>query len=140
MYQIGKGGFLMEKFRKYLFLWAVGGSLYYGIELLYRGFSHWSMFILGGICFLFYGFLGEETQWHCPVWKQLLACMIFITSCEFISGIILNKWLHLGVWDYSSEPFNLLGQVCLPYALIFGVLSLFGIRIYHFLDQSLFTS
>ena len=35
---------------KYLFLFDVGGLLYILIELAWRGWSHWTMFILGGIC------------------------------------------------------------------------------------------
>ena len=43
----------MKKWSENLFLWALGGSLYYGFEVFFRGFSHWSMFVLGGICLLF---------------------------------------------------------------------------------------
>ena len=37
---------------KYLFLFAFGGVVYNVIELLYRGHTHWTMFILGGLCFV----------------------------------------------------------------------------------------
>ena len=96
------------------------------------------MFILGGICFLFCGFQGVDTDWKEPLWRQVLYCMIFISSCEFMSGLLLNKWLRLNVWDYSAEPLNLLGQICLPYALMFGGLSLLGILLYGFLDSYLY--
>ncbi len=43
-----------KKISEYLFLWAAGGCLYYNFELFFRGFSHWSMFVLGGICFVFF--------------------------------------------------------------------------------------
>ena len=45
----------MKKISEYSFLWAVGGCLYYGFEILFRGFSHWTMFVLGGICLMFFG-------------------------------------------------------------------------------------
>ena len=41
------------------FLFLIGGALYYVIEILWRGYSHWSMFILGGICFVIMGLLNE---------------------------------------------------------------------------------
>ena len=57
---------------------------------------------------------------------QIIRCMIFVTSCEFITGIIVNKWLNLNVWDYSNVPFQLFGQICLPFMALFG----FSIGIY----------
>ena len=32
-------------------------------------------------------------------------------------------WLKLDIWDYSRIPFNLYGQICLPYAAVWFVLS-----------------
>ena len=45
----------MKRLKEYTGLWALGGMLYYGIEVIFRGFSHWSMFVLGGICMMFCG-------------------------------------------------------------------------------------
>lgn len=128
----------MEKIGKYLFLWGTGGTIYYTIEIIYRGMSHWSMFILGGICFLFCGFQGSATGWSLPLWRQVLCCMVFISSGEFITGILVNKVFRWEVWDYSSVPFNLFGQICLPYALMFGGLSIVGILLYNFLNRQLY--
>jgi uncharacterized membrane protein len=50
-----------------------------------------------------------------------------ITAVEFVSGLILNLWLNLGVWDYSHMPLNLFGQICLPYAGLWFALSAVGI-------------
>ena len=38
----------MKRLSEYLFLLVVGGTLYYGFEMIFRGFSHWTMFLLGG--------------------------------------------------------------------------------------------
>lgn len=118
---------LMKKLSEYLFLWALGGTLYYSIELMFRGFSHWSMFLLGGICLLFFWLQGSKTEWSDPMWVQIIRCTIFVVSCEFITGIIVNKWLGWGVWDYSEEPFHLFGQICLPFAVIFSGFAVIGI-------------
>lgn len=117
----------MKKLSEYLFLWAVGGCLYYSFEIIFRGFSHWTMFVLGGICLQFFTFQGRIVQWEDPLWRQILRCIIFVTSMEFITGIIVNKWLHLAVWDYSRMPFQLFGQICLPFMVIFSGLCALGI-------------
>ena len=43
----------MKRISEYLFFWTLGGCIYYSIEMVFRGFSHWSMFVLGGFCMLF---------------------------------------------------------------------------------------
>ena len=117
----------MKRLSEYLFLWAVGGSIYYGFELLFRGFSHWSMFVLGGICFVFFAVQGRMVLWQDPLWLQLARCMVFVTSMEVITGIIVNKWLLLNVWDYSRLPLQLFGQICVPFIIIFSGLAAVGI-------------
>lgn len=128
----------MKRISKYLFLWAVGGVLYYSFEILFRGFSHWSMFILGGICFLFFYMQGHLLGWEEPLWKQTIRNILFITSLEFITGIIVNKWLGLSVWDYSDLPMHLFGQICIPFMIIFSGLSVLGIFVSCYLGYFLF--
>ena len=117
----------MKKVSKFLLFIAIGGVIYYFIELLYRGYSHWSMFLLGGICFLFMYWQGSVTKWKDPIWIQMARSTVFIAACEFITGIIVNKWLNWSVWDYSDQPFQIFGQVCLPFTATFSILSLVGI-------------
>ena len=117
----------MKKLSEYLFLWAVGGCIYYGAEHLFRGFSHWTMFVLGGICLVFFAVQGRLVHWEDPLWRQVLRCLLFVISMEFITGIILNKWLRLEIWDYSRLPFQLFGQICLPFAIIFSGFCAVGI-------------
>ncbi len=116
-----------KRISQYLFMGTVGGVIYYTIECIFRGFSHWSMFILGGVCFSFFCLQGKETSWAEPLWIQILRCTIFVVACEFITGIIVNKWMEWGVWDYSDQPFQVLGQICLPFAVIFSGLCALGI-------------
>lgn len=119
----------LRKLSEYLFLWVVGGAVYYGVELFFRGFSHWSMFILGGICLMFFWWQASTLHWKDPLWKQIIRCTIFVVSCEFITGIIVNKWLNWAVWDYSDQPFHLFGQICLPFAVIFSGFCAVGILV-----------
>ena len=116
-----------KKLLEYGFLWILGGTIYYSLEWLFRGFSHWTMFVLGGICMMFFAFQGRAVAWREALWKQILRCTVFVVACEFITGLIVNKYFHWSVWDYSDQPFHLFGQICLPFALIFSLLCLGGI-------------
>ena len=117
----------MKKLSEYLFLGTLGGALYYGFEIIFRGFSHRTMFLLGGLCLVFFNVQGRMVRWEDPLWRQILRCSIFVTSMEFITGIIVNKWLQLGVWDYSGLPFQIFGQISLQFAVIFSGLCAVGI-------------
>lgn len=117
----------VKRLSEYLFLGASGGSVYYMFEMMFRGFSHWSMFLLGGICLIFFAQQGIWTHWKAPLWKQVLWCSAFVTAGEFITGIVVNKIMGWNVWDYTDQPFQLMGQICLPFAVIFSGLCAGGI-------------
>ena len=114
-----------------LILFLIGGAAYCGIEILFRGYTHWSMYILGGLCFVIIGLINELLTWKIPLISQMFISSIVITVLEFITGCIVNLWLGIGVWDYSDQPYNLLGQICLLFTNLWFLLSLIGI----FLDD-----
>lgn len=113
--------------RKYLVLMATGGLLYVALELIWRGRSHWTMFLLGGICFVALGLINEVLPWDMPMWKQILIGVAIVTALEFITGCIVNLWLGWNIWDYSGLSGNILGQICLQYCLLWLPVSLAGI-------------
>lgn len=117
----------MKTFAKYIFLFLIGGMAYYLLEILWRGRSHWTMIFVGGICFLLCGLLNEVFTWEMPLWMQMLICSISITGVEFVAGCVLNLWLHLGIWNYENMPCNVLGQVCLPFTILWFFVSLIAI-------------
>ena len=119
----------MKALCKNLFLFIMGGILYYLIEIIWRGYSHFSMFLVGGLCFVLIGKINEYISWETPVYIQSILGSIIITTIEFISGCILNIWLRLDVWDYSNIPFNLLGQICLPFGILWVFISFTAILI-----------
>ena len=108
---------------KYLILFIIGGSGYYGLEYMWRGFSDWTMFVTSGVCYLIIGGINEFLTYEMPLWKQCLIGSVVITIFEFIVGCIVNLWLGWNVWDYSETPFNILGQICLPFSLLWFVIS-----------------
>ena len=103
---------------KHSILFTIGGVLYYFLEFLYRGHSAWQMVLVGGFCFVLIGLINEFYTWTIPLWLQGLISAVVVTSVEYISGLILNIWLKLNIWDYSNLPFNLQGQICLYYAIL----------------------
>lgn len=108
---------------KLFILFLAGGAAYYLIEVLYRGHSYPSMFVLGGICFVLCGEINERCRRNMSMLKQQLISMLIITVLEFIFGVVLNLWLGLNIWDYSALPFNLMGQICLPFMVVWFFLS-----------------
>ena len=108
---------------KYLFLFGIGGGVYILIELLYRGYSHWTMLILGGLSFVLVGILNEFFSWKMPIELQMLIGGGTITLLELVMGIIVNIKLHWNIWDYSDMPINFKGQVCLTFSLMWILLS-----------------
>lgn len=121
------GGDYSLRFVKGLFLFVLGGSLYTACELIFRGHSHWSMFLLGAVCFCFAGSINENIRQEIPLWKQVIIGTGFTMVMEFITGCIVNLWLGWNVWDYSNIPFNIMGQVCLPFSIMFSILILAAI-------------
>ena len=89
-----------NRFLKYTFLFLTGGFAYGAIEILTRGYSHISMLIAGGICFVLIGLLNEVYSWDMSLLSQMVISAGIITTVEFTVGIIVNVWLKLGVWDY----------------------------------------
>lgn len=112
---------------KHFVLFDVGGLLYIVIELVWRGWSHWTMFILGGICFISLGLINEVIPWEMALWKQILIGACVITVLEFITGCIVNLWLGWDVWDYSHMPGNVLGQISPQFFVLWMLLSVVGI-------------
>ena len=116
-----------SKIKKYEFLFFVGATIYVVIEKLYRGYSHWTMFLLGGICFIALGLINEVIPWDMPLLLQMLVGGVIITILEFITGCVVNLWLGWNVWNYSELPFNLWGQISLFSSIVWVGLSLVGI-------------
>lgn len=104
-------------------IFAIGSVTYSLIEILWRGYTHWTMMITGGICFLVLFRVFSRIA-HAKLWKKCAVGACVITGIEFIVGCIVNLWLQMNVWDYSFLPLNLLGQVCPLYSLLWGFLSI----------------
>lgn len=109
---------------KHGILFGLGGIFYVIIELLWRGNSHWSMFVLGGLCFLIIGLINEQSRGKIPLILQMSISAVIITVLEFFTGYIVNIRLDMNVWNYSDLPYNIMGQVSLLYTILWFFLSL----------------
>jgi len=112
-----------NSFLKYIMLFLTGGFAYGGIEIIFRGYSHISMLVAGGLCFVLIGLINELFSWEIALVSQMVISSFIITAVEFISGLIVNVWLGLNVWDYSDQPYNLMGQICILFSIIWFFLS-----------------
>lgn len=110
------------------FLFCIGGLLYTIVEILWRGYTHWTMFIVGGLCFNVIGRI--HTFCKRTIFERCSLCALAVTAVEFLSGCVINLWLKMNVWDYSGMWLNIKGQVCLLYSVLWGFLSLFEIPVY----------
>ena len=105
-----------------------------GLELLWRGRSHGSMFVAGGVCFLLLGKLNSVR----PRLPMVLRCLVgagVITCVELGIGLLANR--DYRVWDYRHMPLNFHGQICLLYSLLWIPVSLGALLLHSWLDKKL---
>ncbi|MDD2418751.1 MAG: hypothetical protein PHR24_07405 [Oscillospiraceae bacterium] len=117
-----------KKIRCTILLFLIGGAAYNILELIWRGYTHWSMFFVGGICFNLIGRIHTICKRRLVI--RCVLCSLAISLIEFISGCIFNLCLKMNVWDYSKMFMNIKGQVCLLYSVLWGGLSLIALPIY----------
>lgn len=133
-----KKQFIINSLVKYPIIFLIGAIVYMGIEIIWRGYTHWTMGVLGGIILILIGLIDEVADEDIPIVWQAPIGSIIITVLEYYSGYILNIKLNLGIWDYSELPFNVDGQVCLLFSLIWMVLSVVAVWLDNFIRWKLF--
>ncbi len=112
------------------------GSLIYGLmELVWRGWTHWSMLLCGGLC-LSLMYLVSSLDIHFLL-KLMLSAAI-ITWVEFTAGCLINLRLGWQVWDYSCMPGNIMGQICPQFCLLWLGLSAPGLYLCSLIRNLLF--
>ena len=99
----------MKNFYTYLIVALTGGTGYCLIEILYRGRLSSFYYI--------------NQKYEMSFWLKCLVGMLIITGVELLFGLIFNIILKEHVWDYSGVPLNFLGQVCVPFSLLWFALS-----------------
>ena len=113
----------IKLFKEYFIIYFIGFFGYMLIELLWRGHTHWSMGVTGGICFITLYLLSKKRRGKNLTVTCLLGAAA-ITAIEFFSGYIVNIMLDWNVWDYSIMFGNIWGQVCILYSCLWYFLTI----------------
>lgn len=109
---------------EYFVVFVLGGVMYGVLEILWRGWTHWTMLLCGGVCFALMYRISRAGMSEA---KKCVMSAAVITSVEFVTGCVVNIRLGLGVWDYSAQGLNLMGQICPQFALMWLGLSVPGL-------------
>ena len=113
---------MLRKTCIYLYVFLIGATLYSTIEVAFRGYTHWTMSLTGGVIFTLIYLMNNYIKTKSLTIRCLISCAI-ITSIEFTVGVIVNIILNMNVWDYSTQPFNLYGQICLVFTAAWFIIS-----------------
>ena len=114
---------LLRSIPVFILLFSFGAVGYYAIEVAFRGHSHWSMALCGGLCFCLL-FLANRKLCRVPLLLRAFTGALIITGVELIAGCILNIWLGWGIWNYSRLPLNLWGQITPLFSALWFLLSI----------------
>jgi uncharacterized membrane protein len=112
---------------EYTLIFMSGAIIYMALEILWRGYTHWTMGLVAGIATVLIGLINEFFPKDTPLMVQAPIASLIITELEYISGEILNVHLGLNIWDYSQMPLNVDGQVCLPASLLWMAIGLIAV-------------
>ncbi len=113
----------MKNKKEYAGVFITGAVLYSLIEILWRGRTHWTMAVTGGVCLLLIHLCNERHQ-NLDMLSRCSLSSFYITGMEFAVGWLLNVRLHMMVWDYSDKYGNVMGQICPEYWAYWYLLSI----------------
>ncbi len=102
------------KLSQYVFSFLMGYFIYSMIEIINRGYTHWTMSLTGG--FILAALYAINCRKGMTLMKSSFSGAVLITAAELIVGIFDNLIMHWNVWDYSGMPYNFLGQICLLFS------------------------
>lgn len=126
----------MKKTESGIMLFSIDAVGYGLMEILWRGYTHWSMLGAGGICFVFFARMSDRLK-NAGLFVKAAVGSGFVTAVELVFGIVFNVILKKNVWDYSKLPLNIGGQVCVLYSALWGLLSIICIPFAGFLRGKL---
>ena len=100
-------------------------------------------FLNGPICPVYGIGVGVVIQFLTPVENNLvllyISSTILVTVIEGLTGFLLEKIFHNKWWDYSEQPLNIGGYVCVLFSLIWGVFCVLIVKVIHPLIDKVLT-
>ena len=57
--------------------------------------------------------------------------MVLTSALEFFIGFIMEQFFHDKWWDYSENPFNIKGYICLEFSLVWGAACVLVVDVIH---------
>jgi len=109
--------------KRMLVFFVLGSAGYPVLEILWRGHTHWSMALAGGVCFSLISLTASCFR-RLPLPWRAAVCALGVTAVELVFGVVFNLLLGMNVWDYSDRLFHLWGQICPLFTLLWWLLSL----------------
>ncbi len=100
----------------------LGAGGYAALEIMWRGYTHWTMALAGGTVLVALKRLRDKIK-EAPPFSRCLSGAMCITAAEYVAGLTINRGYHMNVWDYSGERGNINGQVCPRYAALWFLLA-----------------
>lgn len=108
------------KASQYLFAFLMGFFLYSLVEIVGRGYTHWTMALTGGMILAMLYAVNSRSS--VTLLRSCFLGAVMTTAVELAVGIYDNIIMHWRVWDYSDMPLNLFGQICLPFSCFWFIL------------------
>lgn len=124
----------MGKLLLHIFRWVIAGGLYGLMEIVYRGYTHWSMVLLAVLLSIPLDICNEHLPWEMPIWLQAICGGVIVTLGELVTGLLLNVWLGFDIWNYSKLWGNLWGQICIQFTVRWMVIAGVVIVLFDWLD------
>ena len=107
--------------QKCLLKFMIGGVGYGLLELIWRGRTHWSMVLTGGVCLVAICAVNEKMKKR-NIFLRAAVCAAAITAAEFAVGMVVNRLFDMDVWSYEEMFGNVLGQICPLYSFLWFLL------------------
>lgn len=121
----------------FLWLFVIYAFLGWCLEVIYatvhtgkfvnRGFLNGPYCPIYGVGMIVIILLLEPFKVNIPIF--FVGAVILTTALELVTGFVLERIFNQKWWDYTENPFNLGGYVCLGQSLVWGVASIFVIYI-----------
>lgn len=122
----------MVKRREYIIMFLAGAFGYALLEILWRGHTHWTMPLTGGVCLMILHW-SNVRLYDKSLWLKCALGSAYITMVEFSVGWLVNIRFHMNVWNYSDRFMNIMGQVCLLYSFFWFLLTIPSVALSNYL-------